>query len=241
MAEPLPSRASPLRVMAFICATLLGVPLRASTPSSSRSTDGVVQRVEPNDQRRPAGQIVNGERRIELDIVRATWRPDALKPKLDTAMVFAERGHAPQNPGPLLRLQAGMPVRVSVHNTLDKPVQLRGLGDRVRSDTTVKGLAGFMQRAPLVLAPGETREVQFTPTTPVTSFYYANVVTDTAAPPRGAPTGGLAGAFIVDAAGSIPDAAERIFMITIGLNLSINGLEWPRTERLRYAEGETVQ
>ena len=186
MAEPLPSRASPLRVMAFICATLLGVPLRASTPSSSRSTDGVVQRVEPNDQRRPAGQIVNGERRIELDIVRATWRPDALKPKLDTAMVFAERGHAPQNPGPLLRLQAGMPVRVSVHNTLDKPVQLRGLGDRVRSDTTVKGLAGFMQRAPLVLAPGETREVQFTPTTPVTSFYYANVVTDTAAPPRGA-------------------------------------------------------
>ena len=65
-------------------------------------------------------------------------------------------------------------------------------------------------------------------------------MTDTAAPPEGAPTGGLAGAFIVDAAGAAPDAAERVFMITAGLNLSINGLEWPRTERLRYAEGETV-
>ncbi|MEO7179884.1 MAG: multicopper oxidase domain-containing protein [Gemmatimonadaceae bacterium] len=235
------SRSSAQRLSVFVCATLLGAPLRADPGAAAPAAGDVVQRVEPNDQRRPAGRIVNGERQIELDIVRATWRPDELKSAVDTSVAFAERGHAPQNPGPLLRLQAGIPVLVRVHNTLDKPVQLRGLGDRVRGDTAIKGLAGFMQRAALVLAPGETREVQFTPTTPVTSFYYANVVSDTAAPPRGASTGALAGAFIVDAVGSIPDAAERIFMITSGLSLSINGLEWPRTERLRYAQGETVR
>ncbi len=30
-------------------------------------------------------------------------------------------------------------------------------------------------------------------------------------------------------------------MITVGLNLSLNGLEWPCTELLHYAEGETVR
>ena len=128
-----------LRVTALLCAAALAAPLRANTPSATHTTDVVVQRLVPNDQRRPAGQIVNGERRIELDIVRATWRRDALKPARDTTMAFAERGQSPQNPGPLLRRQAGMLVHVSVHNTLDKAVQLRGLGDRVRSDTTVNG------------------------------------------------------------------------------------------------------
>lgn len=100
-----------------------------------------------------------------------------------------------------------VPVHLSVRNTLDQPVHLRGLSDRTPGDTVMNGASGFMQRDLLVLAPGETREVQFTPTTAVTSFYFAAVVRDLKQPPTG-PDAGLTGAFIVDATGTTVDPAD---------------------------------
>ena len=114
----------------------------------------VAQSVEPNDQRHPAGHVVNGERRIELDVVKITWQPDAPKGPTDTTAAFAERGHVPQMLGPLMRLTVGTPVHVFVRNTLDQPVHLRGLSDRTLGDPVKNGASEFMRPDPLVLASG---------------------------------------------------------------------------------------
>ncbi len=126
-------------------------------------------------------------------------------------------------------------------------------------DTAVNGLPGFVRQPALRLAPGEEREVRFTPTRAVTSFYFARRLpngTDTlpekqfTVPASGSIEGPLVGAFIVDPADTPPPANERIFVITsyasplepanVTFHLSLNGLSWPHTERLTYDQGDTV-
>ncbi len=212
-----------------------------------------------NDQRTPAGRSVDGELRVDLDIVDLTWSPRGPQGPLVPAIGFAERGHAPQVPGPLLRMRVGTPVRVSVRNTLARAVRVRGLSDRVPGDTAVNGLPSFVRQPALRLAPGEEREVRFTPTRAVTSFYFARRLptgTDTlpenqfTIPAAGSVEGSLVGAFIVDPAETLPPANERVFVITsyasqleptdVTFRLSFNGLSWPHTERLTYDQGDTV-
>ena len=195
---------------------------------------------EPNDQRAPAGHLVNGELRVELDVVDVTWSPSGPKGPAIPGAAFSERGKGAQLPGPLLRMQAGTPVRITVRNTFAKSVQLHGLSDRARGDTAVKGTPAFMAQAPVVLAPGEERELRFTPTSAVTSFYYGTFAPDSGQAAQPGPESDLVGALVVDPAGSSPPADERILVITIGLGLNINGLNWPNTERLQYITGDSV-
>ena len=161
----------------FVAIVFAGVaipkPLVRAPALTHRSAVAAPVHADANDQRTAAGRIVDGELRVELDLVEATWSPRGPQGPFIPMTVFAERGHTPQMPGPLLRLQTGTPVRVSVRNTLATSVQIRGLGDRSRSDTASGAPVAFMGINPLVLAPGEEREVKFTPTTAVTSFYFA--------------------------------------------------------------------
>jgi FtsP/CotA-like multicopper oxidase with cupredoxin domain len=232
--------------------TAIAVP-RATFPHRA------VLHADANDQRTPAGRMVDGELRVELDVVDLTWSPHGPHGPLVPAFGFAERGHAPQLPGPLLRVHAGTPVRVSVRNTLARAVRVRGLSDRVPGDTAVNFAPGFARQPALRLAPGEEREVRFTPTSAVTSFYFARLLpngTDTLPedrlnlPGAGSTQGGLVGAFIVDPAETAPPKNERIFVITsyasplepgnVTWRLSLNGLSWPYTERLIYDQDDTV-
>ncbi len=215
-------------------------PFHVAPPSHTRAPIARLS-AEANDQRLPAGRIVDGELRVELDVVEFTWLPRGPRGPSAVAAGFAEHGHTPQMPGPLFRMRAGTPVRVSVRNTLDKPVELSGLSDRTRGDTAVNGLAAFRNRERLVLAPGEARDVRFTPTSAVTSFYYAHVVQPHGQPVPPEPDAGLVGAFVVDPAGTLPLPDERIFVITMGFGPTVNGLSWPYTERLRYTQGDTVR
>lgn len=210
------------------------------TPRSRAMAYHAPQQAEPNDQRTPAGRVVGGELRIEIDLVEISWSPNGPKGPAIPDAAFAERGKRPQFPGPLVRISAGTPVRVSVRNTLSTPVQLHGLNDRVHGDTAVQGAPAFMAGPALRLAPGEEREVRFTPRSAVTSFYYANVVPDSSQAPPPGPDGGLVGAFVVDPAGTPPPVDERIFVINLGLGFTINGLSWPNTERLQFTTGDVV-
>ncbi|MFI5233817.1 MAG: multicopper oxidase domain-containing protein, partial [Gemmatimonadales bacterium] len=234
-------------VLAAVASPRLALPRRAALHADA------------NDQRTSAGRMVDGELRLELDVVDLTWSPRGPHGPLVPAFGFAERGHAPQLPGPLLRVRAGTPVRVSVRNTLARAVRVRGLSDRVPGDTAVNFAPGFARQPALRLAPGEEREVRFTPTRAVTSFYFARLLpgaTDTlpedglTLPGAGTTQGGLVGAFIVDPAETAPPKNERIFVITsyaskaepgnVTWRLSLNGLSWPYTERLTYDQGDTV-
>ncbi len=243
----LPEILMALRFAAAVATMLFVRDARATQPAeraAAQAPRAAAPRVQPNDLRMPAGRTVNGALRIELDVVSATVvpflpSPGAAAPVVRPTVAFAERGKAPQFPGPLLRFRAGVPVQMVVRNTLERQVAVRGLGERTPGDTTVQGEPAFLARPPLMLAPGEERVVAFTPGTAVSSFYVASVSRDSTPPPPGQ-TDLLAGAFVVDASDSAPPSGERVLFISLAEGLTINGRTWPYTERLTYAEGETV-
>jgi manganese oxidase len=211
---------------------------------------------QPNDHRKTAGRIVDGELHVELVAKRALWQPRGLDGPALEVHVWAERGGPPQVPGPLIRARAGIPVRVTLENTLERDLQVRGLIDRAtmepdRPEGVPPAAPDFLFAEAVLVPAGGTREVRFTPTNDVTTFYTAR-----SAPPHwlpfgqtdGIPESTLLGGLVVDARDHSGDD-ERLIVISqlpvdgegIGLKLFFNGLSWPFTERLRYAVGDTVR
>ncbi|HUG39587.1 MAG TPA: multicopper oxidase domain-containing protein [Longimicrobiales bacterium] len=235
----------------------------STTPERART----LPRAEPNDHRRPAGRMVGGELVVELEAVDAAWYPRGPDGPRIVTPAFAEVGRAPQVPGPLIRTSAGTPVRVSVRNTLDRAITVRGLVDRASIELPAQlpeeaepGDPRFFFADSLVIPPGETREARFTPADEVSSFYYGR---------RAAPEGGsvngtffpgnfgdeglFLGGLVVDPPGESVPPPERVLLISrwggreepstlsVTFKMMINGVSWPFTERLRYAVGDTVR
>ncbi len=230
---------------------LLGVTAAASTGHASGrvgergnpirgATDTLV--ALPNAQKVTAGRLTNDRLEVALDVVNVLVQPDGPRGARVPAVTFVERGAAPTFPGPLLRMRVGARVQVSVRNTLDKPVQVRGLGDRVPGGTGSPGRVAFQQQPALLLAPGESRDVEFTPSHAVSSFYYARVVDSLSQPEPPGLIGDIVGALVVDAPQQRASEGEELFLVTLGAaGLSINGQRWPSTPRLRYTEGSRVR
>jgi FtsP/CotA-like multicopper oxidase with cupredoxin domain len=201
----------------------------------------------PNDHRNRAGRMVDGVLHVELEAVLTDWRPRGADGPVLRAAAFAEVGGAPLVPGPMIRVPARTPVRVTFTNRMDVPFRVAGLGDRAGPPTAdaQPGQPDFIQATTLQLEPGQTREVRFTAGDPMTSFYTGRVLD-----PSGAVDGAVFdGVFIVDPSGVPIDSTERIFMISgsgaegaaPSIKLFMNGLSWPHTERLEYGVGETVR
>ncbi len=221
----------------------------------------MLPRAEPNDQRIPAGRMVDGELRIELLAVETEWYPRGPDGPRVVTPAFAEVGGPPQVPGPLVRASAGTPVHVTIRNTLNRPIAVRGLLDRASMPSVTAPPAGslpaFAFSEPVVIPPGESRETRFTPTEEVSSFYYAQRLPpdaggDAARPFNDLAEGAFMGALVIDSAGSSPPPDERVLMITrwgsmddpdmrISWKMMLNGLSWPYTERLEYTVGDTVR
>lgn len=191
-----------------------------------------------NDNRIPAGQLAHGVFQLQLEVRTGRWhsrrddgrRDTVLTPGTIVSSFFAEAGHAPQVPGPLIRVPEGTEMIVSVHNLLDQNIFVGGLVPHPSSDGD-----------PLEVPPHATRQVRFNAGVAGTYGYWAAPTKSAAQFPRG---GRLGGAFIVDAPG--PVQADRIFVIQgwnngrryqpdLQVSRVINGKEWPYTERL-YAE-----
>ena len=223
---------------------LLGVPAVLVVLASPAAAQ--LPRAVPNDHRTPAGRLVNGELRISLDAMLAEWRPRGESGPVLKSLTFAESGTAPSVPGPMIRLAAGTPVHVSIRNTLPQPMRISGLGDRDAAPPPgTPPVRPFMRTTSVVIAPGETRELRFTPTRATTSFYTATRVGPST---ERLETSVFQGAYIVDPAGEAPPLGERVMMIstsgtesTPSVKLFVNGLSWPYTERLSYTAGDTVR
>ncbi len=195
-------------------------------------------RISANDNRTPAGVLRNGVLRLQLDVVRAMWHPDrADEPGVDV-LAFAERGHAPSIPAPLIRVPVGTAIHTTIRNTLaDSTIIVWGLAGARGRDDTVR------------IEPGETRELVTRAAATGTFFYRAATNTTTAKPGNDRM---LAGAFIVDP----PNARsnDRVFVLLMWVDTirlrempgasaeipSINGKAWPNTERLTYDVGDTI-
>ena len=207
------------------------------------------------DYRTSTGRLVDGALRVSLEARAAAWYPWGADGQGLRAHVFAEPDRPSRVPGPMIRASAGTPVRITVRNTFPDTLIVLGLRDRGAPSAGPGG--GPPPR--LVVAPGATAEVAFTPTVPGTYFYFGRVLAGgwSAGPPPGLPAEGndraLAGVLVVDPAGVEPPPGERIFLISHWADprlegstlpasrFMINGRSWPNTERLAYTQGDTVR
>jgi manganese oxidase len=219
-----------MRAHRLLTAALLAIPLRAGPPAHK------LPAAVPNPNTSPAGTLRDGVLRLELEAKLAVWHPDGDSLPGIAIETFAERGQRPQVPGPLVRVPAGTEIRASVRNALER-------------DTLTVHFPGADS---LVIPPGRQRELRARATAPGTFLYRA--VTSTPLHRQLQLGGLLAGAVVVDSAGvAVP--RDRIFVILEASDSadpvlsfpdhersvrSINGLSWPRTERLRATVGDTL-
>ena len=224
-------------------AALAVVVLVASAPAPPARSP---ERIEANDNLRPAGTLRGGVLRLQLEARPGMWHPNGEDAPGAEVLAFAERGGAPRVPGPLVRVPAGTEVVASVTNAVPgRTLTVFGLIPRPASG------GGFGDS--LRLAPGETREARFRLDAPGTYYYWAT----TGRPffQRTRDDAQLSGAIVVDAPGAA--ASDRVLVIgewadTAGsedvperergrLLFVVNGRTWPRTARLSYQVGDTVR
>jgi FtsP/CotA-like multicopper oxidase with cupredoxin domain len=193
--------------------------------------------VQPNDNRQSAGTLSGSVLTLALETRSGVWHPEGETGRaLDSVAAFAEVGKGMTTPGPLIRVPAGTTVRGTLHNTLDRKLSVFGLG-KAKGDS-------------LLLAAGDSAAFEFTAATPGTYFYFARSGLDQFGL-RPAMDTQLNGVIVVDGAHPEPDrilAMSWYFTVALksptGLGhgtMAINGLSWPHTERLGYAQGDSIR
>jgi len=164
---------------------------------------------------------------------------------------FAERGKAPQIPGPLIRILQGTKVHANIHNSLPITVFLRGFHAHTEANNE-----------PAKIAAGGTIDLNFEASAPGTFYYSArstrDSIRDVGILPVSAelPMGEgpfeiesqLNGAFIVDPTSGPTN--DRVFVLSVWMRgvihspfrevPAINGKSWPYTERLSQRVGDTI-
>lgn len=198
--------------------------------------------IATNDNRMPAGTFRDGIYYIDLETRTGNWFPETKEAASLPVYAFAEKGKPMQIPGPLIRVPRGTEIHASITNNIKEHALV---------------LHGFYSRPgnindSVVIAPGETKTIQFNAGIAGTYFYKgsASELTIDGLPFR--EDSQLYGALIVDEPNQKIDTAERIFMVGIWndtLNgtitsdreeLVLNGLSWPFTERLTYNQHKPV-
>ena len=196
--------------------------------------DHVLPVVAANDNHTPAGQLRNGILRLQLELRGGRWYPEDEGGPYRDIYAFAEAGHAPQSPGPLIRVPQGTRLQITLHNKLPLAAIVHGLHNH-------PGDANDSVR----LAPGEARILDFSAGAPGTYLYWATTSGKAITDRVDAETG-LSGAFIVDPAGARPD--DRVYVIGLWSDpegnqqiATLNGKSWPYTDHLSYRVGEKVR
>ncbi len=159
------------------------------------------QRVIANQNLRAAGVIHERHLEVALEVRNARWFPSAADGPSLPVQAFAEVGHAPEIPGPLIRAPLGTTITVSIHNTTDSTLRVTGLANRSPADS-----------GPVVVPPGKTRTTTFTADR-VGTFYYWGTTTNATIDTREWLDSQLAGAYVVDPPGATPQ--DRIFVLAI--------------------------
>lgn len=198
-------------------------------------------KVSANDNTTMAGKLLEKVLSVELEVRWADFRMETKdRPGLKVRAI-GELGKAPQIPGPLLRVETGIAIRATIHNNLpDSSITVFGLHTRPS-----KGADS------LFIKPGQTKSIEFDSGEPGTYLYWIRVGKGNAR--NMGEMEQLAGAFIIDPAGGSPE--DRVMVINIFSeradtlkydvpwfeSLTINGLSWPFTERIRPSVGDTLR
>jgi FtsP/CotA-like multicopper oxidase with cupredoxin domain len=199
--------------------------------------------VSANENRAAAGAMHGGILEVSLEVRAGEWRPYGPGGPAVGILAFGETGKGLQTPGPLIRVRAGTHIHVRVRNT-------------VEGTLVVHGLTAHHSAMPdtVVVPPGETRDIAFTADDEGTFFYWATT-TGAGLSKRLFEDAQLNGALIVDPRTGTP-RPDRVFVVQWsqpkalppktggdGLNgfFTFNGMPWPGTERLHYAQGDSIR
>jgi FtsP/CotA-like multicopper oxidase with cupredoxin domain len=199
-------------------------------------------RIESNNNLNPAGNLKEEVLTVDLEVSWGDfYMEDESRPGLHMTAI-GEKGKAPTIPAPLIRVVTGTTIRATFYNSLP--------------DSTIS-VFGFQKRPSesvdsLFLLPGESKTVEFDAGEPGTYLYWVRLGNHTSGffKPEEEQ---LAGAFIIDPKGDIPD--DRIIVMniftmnfqnendsTIWLeSLTMNGKSWPYSELMRPKVGDTVR
>jgi FtsP/CotA-like multicopper oxidase with cupredoxin domain len=218
-------------------AVLASIGSLAAGPGLPRAAERIV----PNDNRQAAGTLKHGVLTVAIEARTGIWRPEGDSGRALDVAAFAEAGKALSTPGPVIRVPVGTEIHATIRNRLDKPLIVYGFGKtRGPSDSVIVPVNG-------------TTPVQFKAMAPGTYYYLGKRGMD--------PIGfrlledmQLHGVIVVDPPNAPRNADDRIFAISwwcgiapaspSGLSrctMAINGLSWPHTERLSYAQGDSVR
>jgi FtsP/CotA-like multicopper oxidase with cupredoxin domain len=132
--------------------------------SSKAASIDSLEEIFTNDNRKPAGKLIDGILYINLEVRTGSWYPESHNGLPIKVYAFAEMGKPMQLPGPLIRVPEGTLIKATVRNSiLDSPLVLHGFYSRPgnRNDS-------------VTISYGETREFEFTAKTRGTYFYNAS-------------------------------------------------------------------
>ena len=211
--------------------------------------------VQANSNTHRAGLLRSGVLTVRLEAKNSLLHLDGPSRAPMNIEAFAEVGHAPFMPGPLVRAVTGTEIRFSVRNSLRTPltflipVTMRGGPDRYDAMDSI------------VIAPGATGVLTTKPTVPGNYIYRATTPSVLARFTH--LTGILGGALVIDSAGTTtpprdrvfvmmgtPDSATRAYYDTVAPTnvrigrrrdvFTINGRSWPNTERIHANVGDSL-
>ncbi|HKY60140.1 MAG TPA: multicopper oxidase domain-containing protein, partial [Gemmatimonadota bacterium] len=199
-------------------------------------------RIEPNDNRKPAGRLADGVLALRLVAREGAWHPHGFDRPGIRIGAFAEDGGPLEIPGPMVRVPVGTEVRTTVRNRLDKPLAVYGLGAE-------RGVSGD---SVLVEPDGET-EFAFVANEPGTYYYLGR--TELPGVPDPLWTGSLHGAIVVDPPGAAIRPGDRVFVLSSWFTfdttnfsdlsddavITANGLAWPYTEVVEATQGDSLE
>jgi FtsP/CotA-like multicopper oxidase with cupredoxin domain len=242
----------------LVAATATAAPVQEHSHHSVSLAANPPPRVAPvlaNDNRRPAGTLVDGVLTIELRAAAGTWRPQGEDGPAIEIQAFGE-GAAPLTaPAPMIRVPEGTEIRATIRNHLNEMLRVHGLCERIGPACP-----------PIDVRPGETGTVRFK-SGPAGTYEYWATTTGMPLQFRAVDDTQLSGAFIVDARGAESDR-DRVLVITDWTSITreqlmqvlaaddpgkafvalkpkalfmINGASWPHTERLTYQLEEEVR
>ena len=228
-----------LRLILF--ASSVAVLTAAAPAFAARDQAAAREMIAINDNRVAAGSLQGTTLVVRLEAREGEWHPDRDSDPGVNVLAFALEGGPLQIPGPLIRVTEGTEIHAFVRNRFEKePLVVHGMYTRPAA-TAVE---------PIVIEPGQVREIRFLAGAPGT-YYYWGATTNATLPLRAARDTQLYGGFLVEPrAGATP--GDRVFLIGVWATVNgalvpsslnrmvMNGKSWPHTERLTYQLGDTV-
>src|SRR4029077_2581013 len=134
-----------------------------------------------NDNRTPAGILRDGVLSLHLEMRPAVWYPEEEGKAHLIVGAFAEEGHTPQIPGPMVRVPEGTEIAASIHNLLDHTIYVHGLNPRTETSSASPLPSGptdpaFAADPPnaIEIPAGALREIRFRSGPPGSYYYWAS-------------------------------------------------------------------